>query len=166
MNDRLHIIAAVDRHGAIGRGGDLLFHISADLRRFKQLTSGHTVVMGRRTFESLPKGALPNRRNIVLTTRPDYTAPGIETAPNLDAALDMALSDPDAEVFVIGGASVYREAMDRSRHLHLTHIDAEGQAPDTYFPPVDTAQYRIEAQPIQTDPTTGVRYHFADYTRL
>ena len=76
----LSIIVAVDRQGGIGRDGDLLYHISADLRRFRQLTTGHSIIMGRRTFESLPKGALPDRRNIVISRNPAYSASGIETA--------------------------------------------------------------------------------------
>ena len=94
----IRIIAATGRDGAIGRRGDLAFHISADLRRFKTLTTGHTVVMGRRTFESLPKGALPRRRNIVVTRNPAFSAPGAECAPSLEAALAMAAS-PQTDTF-------------------------------------------------------------------
>ena len=79
----MNLIVAIDRKGAIGKGGDLLFHISADLRRFKALTMGNTIVMGRRTFESLPKGALPGRQNIVVTRQPDYAAPGVDVAHSL-----------------------------------------------------------------------------------
>ena len=86
----LTIIAAVGRDGAIGRGGDLAYHISADLRRFKALTMGHSLIMGRRTFLSLPGGALPGRRNIVLTRDPGFSAPGVETAPSLADAVAVA----------------------------------------------------------------------------
>ena len=83
----ISIICAIADNRAIGYKNDLVYHLRADLRRFKQLTTGHTVLMGRRTFESLPKGALPNRRNIVLTRSKDFQAPGAEVFPSLDAAL-------------------------------------------------------------------------------
>ena len=138
----MKIIVAIDRRGAIGRKGDLLYHISADLRRFKALTSGQTVIMGRRTFESLPKGALPNRRNIVVTRQTGYTAPGIETAHSLDAALAMA-AEGTGDTFVIGGAEVYRQALPRARELYLTVIDAETPDADTFFPHIELDRYRI-----------------------
>ncbi len=137
----MKIIVAIDRKGAIGRGGDLLYHIGADLRRFKTLTIGHTVIMGRRTFESLPKGALPNRRNIVVTRQSAYSAPGIETAHSLEAALAMA-SD-DSEAFVIGGAEIYRQALGLADELLLTVVDAETADADTFFPPIPLDDYRV-----------------------
>ena len=91
----IHIIAAVARNGAIGLDNKLLYHMPADMRHFKELTTGHTVVMGRNTFESLPKGALPNRRNIVLTRNAAYTAPNIEVFPSLKEALQACQTDPE-----------------------------------------------------------------------
>ncbi|MCM1067567.1 MAG: dihydrofolate reductase [Muribaculaceae bacterium] len=137
----MNLIVAIDRKGAIGRKGQLLHHISADLRRFKALTTGHTVVMGRKTFESLPKGALPNRRNIVVSRTPAYSAPGIEVAQSLDAALAMAGED----AFVIGGAEIYRQALPKARTLHLTVIDAESDDADTFFPAIPLDDFRVEA---------------------
>lgn len=158
------IIVAVARDGAIGRRGDLAFHISADLKRFKALTTGHTVVMGRRTFESLPKGALPDRRNIVVTRNAAYTAAGIETAASLDDALAMAAGD---EIFIIGGGEIYRQAIDRADRLEITEIDAPCPDADTFFPPVDPAVWHLAAADAPaTDPRTGVPYRFATYTRL
>lgn len=157
------IIAAVAHDGAIGRNGDLAFHISADLKRFKALTTGHTVVMGRRTFESLPKGALPNRRNIVVTRNAAYGAPGIETAASLDEALAMAAGD---EIFIIGGGEIYRQAIGMADRLELTEIDADCQGADTFFPTVDPAQWQpVSATEPDTDPRTGTPYRFATYTR-
>lgn len=157
------IIAAVAHDGAIGRNGDLAFHISADLKRFKALTTGHTVVMGRRTFESLPKGALPNRRNIVVTHNAAYSAPGIETAASLDEALAMAASN---EIFIIGGGEIYRQAIGMADRLELTEIDADCQGADTFFPAVDPAQWQpVSATGPDTDPRTGIPYRFATYTR-
>lgn len=157
------IIAAVAHDGAIGRNGDLAFHISADLKRFKALTTGHTVVMGRRTFESLPKGALPNRRNIVVTRNAAYNAPGIETAASLDEAMKMAAGD---EIFIIGGGEIYRQAIGLADRLELTEIDADCQGADTFFPTVDQAQWQpVSATGPDTDPRTGTPYRFATYTR-
>lgn len=157
------IIAAVAHDGAIGRNGDLAFHISADLKRFKALTTGHTVVMGRRTFESLPKGALPNRRNIVVTRNATYGAPGIETAASLDEALDMAAGD---EIFIIGGGEIYRQGIGLADRLELTEIDADCQGADTFFPTVDPTQWQpASATGPDTDPRTGTPYRFATYTR-
>src|SRR5574344_1290931 len=105
---QITIIVCIARNNAIGLRNSLLYHLRADLRHFKELTTGHTVLMGRRTFQSLPKGALPNRRNIVLT-RQDITFPGTESFPSLTEALSHCT--PDEHVFIIGGASVYKEAL-------------------------------------------------------
>lgn len=137
------IIVAIDRRGAIGRGGDLLFYIKDDLRRFKALTMGNTLVMGRRTFESLPKGALPGRRNIVVSRNTAYTAPGIEVAPTLEAALALAAAGP-GDTFVIGGVQIYAQALAKADVLELTVVDAEAEAPDTYFPAIPLDDYRVE----------------------
>lgn len=137
----MNIIVAIDRRGAIGRNGDLLFHISADLRHFKAVTTGHTVVMGRRTLESLPKGALPNRRNIVVSRNAAFEAPGAETATSLDAALAMAGDD----AFVIGGADIYRQALPKADALYLTVINAEGENADAFFPPIPLDEFFIES---------------------
>ena len=114
------IVAITAGKGAIGRKGDMIYHISDDLRRFKALTTGHTIVMGRRTFESLPKGALPDRRNIVITRNADFTAPAVETAFSLEEALKMA--EADGEVFVIGGGQIYAQALPLADKLEITLI--------------------------------------------
>lgn len=101
MRPEIVIIAAVARDGAIGRRGDLLYHISADLRRFKELTMGCPVIMGRKTFESLPKGALPGRRNIVITRNSAFSAPDTETAVSLDTAVTN-IENSAKVCFVIG----------------------------------------------------------------
>ena len=158
------IIAAVTADMGLGRRGDLLYHISADLRRFKSLTMGHPIIMGRNTFESFPNGALPGRRNIVITSRHDYSAPGVEVYPSLEAAIAATRGD---DCFVIGGGRVYRDAMPLADRLELTHIDAPSpEGTDTYFPIVDADTWHCTAreQP-STDPRTGVSYTFATYDR-
>ena len=140
----IHIIVAIDRHGAIGRGGDLLFHLRDDLRRFKALTMGNTLVMGRKTFESLPGGALPGRRNIVITRDAAFAAPGVETAASPAEALGMAAAGP-GDTFVIGGGQIYAAMLPETDILDLTVVDREGEGADTYFPEVNLDGYRIAA---------------------
>ena len=117
---RVNIIAAVARNRAIGKDNKLLYWLPNDLKRFKQLTTGHTIIMGRRTFESLPKGALPNRRNVVVS-HTLTELPGCDVYPSLDAALSNCSANED--VYVIGGASVYEQALPLADRLCLTEID-------------------------------------------
>lgn len=134
------IIVAIDRRGAIGSRGDMLFHLRADLRRFKALTMGGTLIMGRKTFESLPKGALPGRRNIVVSRNESFSAPDVERAASLEDALAMA---GDARIFIIGGAQIYRQALPYADALEITAIDAEGADPDTFFPEFSIGDYTV-----------------------
>lgn len=158
------IIAAVGRDRAIGRNGDLVFYVREDLRHFKALTTGNTVVMGRKTFESLPKGALPNRRNIVITRQADFMAPGTERASSLEEALSMASGE---EVFIIGGGEIYRQAIGVADRLELTYIDADTSDADTYFPEYQTGEWREESRSEEmTDEKSGVRYRFICYCRI
>lgn len=118
----INIIAAITNDLGLGRQGQLLFHISADLRRFKALTMGHPIIMGRNTFESFPNGPLPGRRNLVITSNPDYNHPGIEVYHSLEEALSAV--DCNDDCFIIGGGRVYRDAMPLADRLLLTHIEA------------------------------------------
>ncbi len=127
----LSIIVCIAQNNAIGLNGGMIYHQRADLKRFKGLTTGHTVIMGRKTFESLPKGALPNRRNIVLT-RGDGVFAGAETFPSLQEALQHC--GDDEKVFVIGGSSVYREALPLADVLNLTLVHHTPSEADTFFP--------------------------------
>ena len=128
----ISIIVAIAQNGAIGYKGDLIYHLSADLKRFKALTTGHTVLMGRKTFESLPKGALPNRRNIVLTRQQGASFPGTEVYPSITEAL--AHCTLDEKVYVIGGAQIYSQALELADELEITLVhDTPAQA-DTFFP--------------------------------
>lgn len=160
----INIIAAVDRRMGIGYQNKLLFWLPNDLKRFKALTTGNTIIMGRKTFESLPKGALPNRRNIVLSSRCETTCPGAEVFPSLEKALSSCR--PDENVFIIGGASVYRQALPLADALRLTEIDAEAPCVDAYFPDVapDVWQEKSrESHPI--DEKHPCPYAFVDYIR-
>lgn len=158
----LHLIAAIDRCHALGYRNRLLFHLPADLRRFKELTTGHTVVMGRRTFESLPKGALPHRRNIVIT-RGQHAWPGTEVCCSLEAALEAAAGE---EVFIIGGATVYAQALPMADILHLTEIDAVAPEADVFFPPIDRQIWHEKRREAHcADDRHAVAYAFVDYVR-
>lgn len=164
----IKVIAAITSDRGLGHNGQLLYHISADLKRFKNLTMGHPIVMGRNTFESFPKGALPGRRNIVITSNPEYSAPGIETFPSLREALEAANSNhPTSEVYVIGGGRVYNEVMPLAHELCLTLIDAQSpDDTDTYFPEIDPSIWQLtDITDSDTDPATGVSYCFATYKR-
>ncbi|MDE6556540.1 MAG: dihydrofolate reductase [Duncaniella sp.] len=142
---------------AIGDRGDLLYHISADMKRFKALTSGHPVVMGRKTYESLPKGALPDRRNIVLTRNPEWTAPDVETVGSLDEAL--RLCSDAGQIFIIGGAELYRQALPMADSLELTLVNAEAPDADTRLP--ELGEIDIPAPGVwDIDPRSGVEYAF------
>lgn len=170
------IIAIVARDGAIGRGGDQPFHIRDDFRRFKALTLGHPIIMGRRTFQALPGGALPGRRNIVVTRSASWNAPGVETAPSLEAAIALARNrqtdsqptteNPD-EIFIIGGGEIYRQALPLADTLYLTEVNADVPDADTFFPDIDPSDWRpAEISPAFTDPRSAVTYRFATYRRL
>lgn len=160
----LNIICALAENGAIGNQGGLLYHLSADLKRFKNLTSGHTVLMGRKTFESLPKGALPNRRNLVVSRQAEYAAPGIEVFHSFDEALKACSADD--EVYVIGGESMYAAALPLANRLCLTHIHATPAEADTYFPDYDPEEWVLEAEERhEADEKNAQPFSFADYRR-
>ena len=160
----LSLIAAVAANGAIGFENKLLYWLPNDLKRFKALTTGHTIVMGRRTFESLPKGALPNRRNVVLSRNADFIAAGAEVYPSLEAAL--ATCGADEEVYVIGGASIYAQALPFARRLCLTLVHDTPAAADAFFPWLNPSDWRVENEERHsTDERHAFNYTFIDYVR-
>ena len=160
----LSIIAAIDRRRGIGYQNKLLFWLPNDLKRFKALTTGHTILMGRRTFESLPKGALPNRRNVVLSTNPSMVFPGAERFTSLDEALRHCAADE--QVYIIGGASLYNQAMSLADELCLTEIDAEAPQVDALFPEIDPDLWvEKERVPQPKDEKHPYDYAFVTYQR-
>lgn len=158
---RLSIIVAVARDGAIGKDKDLLWHLSSDLKRFKQLTSGHSIVMGRKTYESLPNGALPNRRNIVVS-RHLNALPGCEVCTSLEEALQR--TEDEQEVFVIGGGEIYRQSLARATDLHITIVEAEYPEADTFFPTIDWADWSLQHSEVvaidERNPLASTYYHY------
>ncbi|MBO4599882.1 MAG: dihydrofolate reductase [Bacteroidales bacterium] len=167
----LSIIVACAQNMAIGKDNDLLWHISADLKRFKSLTSGHTVVMGRRTFDSLPKKPLPKRRNIVLTHDHEFqydvppTATGtLEVAHSIPQVLKMVQGEE--ETFVMGGGALYREFLPLVNNLYVTWVYEDFDA-DVFFPVIDSSVFRqVSLSERQLDEETGLWFAYADYVRI
>lgn len=157
----ISIIAAVARNRAIGYENKLIYWLPNDLKRFKTLTTGHTIIMGRNTFLSLPKGALPNRRNIVLT-RSQKAFPGCDVYTSLEEAL--AHCDKDEDVYIIGGASVYRQALPLADRLCLTEINDTPKKADTFFPPYDDWK-EISREDHEKDERHEYEYSFVDYIK-
>ena len=166
------IIAAVAKNRAIGYKNKLIYWLPNDLKRFKVLTTGHTIIMGRNTFLSLPKGALPNRRNIVLS-RSAFTSPSVKDAlndlyPGCDvySSLEEALKHctPDEDIYIIGGASVYRQALKIADRLCLTEINDTPEKADTFFPPYD--DWKEESrEDHEKDERHEYEYSFVDYIK-
>jgi len=156
---RVSIIVACDRNGTIGADGGMPWHLPDDLKRFKKLTMGKPIVMGRKTYESIGK-PLPGRRSIVVTRRGDFRAPGCETVRSPDAALEAAL--PADEAFVIGGGEIYTALIDRADAIYMTLIDAE-IAGDTTFPAIDAAEWSLVDRK-DHPPDDRHRYGFAFLT--
>ena len=157
----ISIIAAVARNRAIGYENKLIYWLPNDLKRFKALTTGHTIIMGRNTFLSLPKGALPNRRNIVLT-RSQKAFPGCEVFASLEDALAHCANDED--IYIIGGASVYRQALPLADRLCLTEIDDTPEKADTFFPSYDSWK-EVSREDHEKDERHEYAYSFVDYIK-
>lgn len=160
---RLQIVAAVARGGVIGRDGGLPWRLPEDLARFRDLTTGHAVVMGRRTWDSLPDRfrPLPDRRNVVLTRSPSWLDDGAERAGSLEEAL--ALLAAEERVFVIGGGAIFAEALPLADDLHLTEIDLDVDG-DAYFPDWDRQAFE-ELSREERVAADGTPFAFVSYRR-
>ena len=155
------IIAAVAKNRAIGFENKLLYWLPNDLKRFKALTTGHTIIMGRNTFESLPKGALPNRRNVVLS-RTTKELPGCDIFPTLEEAIQSC--QPEEDVYIIGGARVYEQAIKFADRLCLTEIADTPREADAFFP--DYSDWKVETKEAHPkDEKHAFEYAFVDYVR-
>lgn len=136
----LSLIVAIDKNNAIGKGNKMLTHLPDDLKYFQKVTSGHSVIMGRKTFESLPKGALPNRRNIVISRDKDLELEGCEVVNSIDEAI--AITMPEDEVFVMGGGTIYKETIGWADKLYITHIHHAFEGAEVYFPKIDEQEWK------------------------
>ena len=158
---RISIIAAVGANNrAIGKTGALLWRISDDLKRFKALTTGHTVIMGRKTFDSIGK-ALPNRTNIVITRNPDFKAEGVIIAKSLEDAIQKSIG---GEVFIIGGGEIYKQALPLADKLYLTLVESDVEG-DVFFPDWSKDFTKEVFREERIDPKTGLRYAWVDFER-
>ena len=160
MNRTLTLIVATDRNNGIGINNTLPWRLPEDLAFFKRITSGHAIIMGRKTFDAIGR-PLPNRRNIVVTRNTAWAHAGVETTNSLDQAVAIAGED---EVFIIGGAQIYRDAISLADRLIVTEIDAEF-ACDAFFPPVDAAQWQLESRETHHSESNGWDYSFVMYRR-
>lgn len=155
------IIVAIAKDNAIGKDNQLLCHLPGDLKHFKEITTGHTVIMGRNTFFSLPKGALPNRRNIVLSPD-DEQFPGCETAHSIEEALTLCAREEKA--FFIGGAMIYHQTYPLVDKLYLTRVDADFEA-DTFFPEIDYSSWKLISSEKHDATAETPAYTYENYIR-
>jgi dihydrofolate reductase len=158
---RISIVVAYSVNRVIGAGGKMPWHLSDDLKRFRALTMGHSIIMGRKTWESLGR-LLPGRRHVVVTRKLGYKIPGATVVGSLNEAL--ASCADEAEVFVIGGGEIYSLALPLAQRLYVTEIDAEFTG-DTFFPAIASGQWQETAREPFVDTSTGLRYAFVTYDR-
>lgn len=160
----ISIIVAIAENYAIGKKGDLLCHMPTDLKHFKDITSGKTVMMGERTFFSLPKHPLPNRRNIVLTDVAGKTFEGAEAVYSIDEMVKCIQGEEEA--FVLGGGMVYRQMMPLTDKLYITHIHHSWEDADTFFPEIKESEWKLlNAEHHFADEKNPYNYTFATYGR-
>ncbi len=159
----IQAIVAIDGNGAIGRQGDLLCHLPADMKHFKEVTMGHSIVMGRKTFESFPRRPLPGRQNIVITRNADWQYPGVTVAHSVEEAIAAAQTDT---VFIIGGAQVYEQALPLVDVLHLTQIHARWASADAFFPALDPDEWQeVSREHHQSDHRNAYEFDFVTLKR-
>lgn len=158
----LSMIVAAAEDGAIGRGGDLIWRISADLKRFKAITMGHTIIMGRKTWDSLPKGALPGRRNVVVTRDEAFAAVGADVYHSLEEAV---ASCNGQEAFIIGGAQIYGQSLPMVERLYLTKVFASYSDADAHFPMLNDDEWEVVNEEAVEQTADGLNYQFVDLKR-
>ncbi len=160
---KISIFVAIAENYAIGKDNDLLWHISKDLIRFKQLTKDHFVIMGKRTYFSLPTRPLPHRTNLVITDVPDEQIDSCLMAYSIEDAIGKM--DPENENFVIGGGSIYRQFMPYAQKLYITRVHKDFEA-DTFFPEISPEDWKLtESQLVDDDPQNEFTYSFEIYER-
>lgn len=162
IHENISIIVAIAQNFAIGKNNDLLFHLPNDLKRFKEITTGHPVIMGRNTFLSLPKGALPKRRNIVITDNADEKFEGCEMVFSVDEAVKAVKND--SEAFIIGGGMIYRQFFPVAGKLYLTIVHRDFEA-DTFFPEIDFSKWTELSREDLSDEKNGFNYSYVNLIR-
>ena len=162
ITSNISIIVAIAQNFAIGLNNELLFHLPEDLKRFKKITTGKALIMGRRTFYSLPKAPLPNRRNIVITDVEGETFDGCETVGSIDEAIKLIQNEP--EVFIIGGGMIYRQFYPLAGKLYLTVVHKDMDA-DTFFPTIEYDEWHETAREDLFDEVNNFSYSYLDLVR-
>ena len=161
----ISLIAAIGKNNELGKNNTLLFNMPADMKFFRDTTRGHTVIMGRKTFESL-KAPLPNRRNIIITRDKEYKKDGIELVHSLEEAINL-FKNTTEEIFVIGGAEIYKQALPLADKLYITHIDAEDKDADSFFPEIiPIAWNEIKHEEHKKDADNPHDYIFSIYDKF
>ncbi|QNR23061.1 dihydrofolate reductase [Croceimicrobium hydrocarbonivorans] len=159
----LTLIAAMAQNRVIGKDNDLIWHFPEDLKRFKKLTSGHAIIMGRKTYESLGR-PLPNRKNIVITRQADYKAEGCLMASNMESAIELAKEDN--QPFIVGGAEIYKQALPFAKTIELTLIKADYEG-DTYFPEFDPEVWKLaRGEKKEADDKHAHPFEFQTYKKI
>ena len=161
-NQVVTLIAAIGANNEIGKDNKLIWHLSDDLKRFKKLTSNHSIIMGRKTFESFPK-ALPNRTNIVITRDKHYKAENATIVNSLEEALD--ISKEDQQPFIIGGGEIYKQALDLAQKIELTQVHETFDA-DTFFPELNNSWKEVSREDCYKDEKHDYNYSFVTYVRI
>jgi len=161
---KISIIAAIGKNNEIGKENKLLWHLPADLKHFKEITSGHPVIMGRKTFESIGK-ALPNRRNIIITHDTTYKADGIEVAHSINEACGLCKNEN--ETFIIGGAEIYKDAISFADKLYITEVDGQDKDADAFFPEIIPIVFGEEKREAHiADEKNPLNYSFVEYKKF
>jgi dihydrofolate reductase len=160
---KISIIVAIAQNYAIGKDNQLLWHLSEDLKRFKRITNGSIIIMGRNTYLSLPKRPLPNRINVVISDVPDDYFEGAETVGSIEQALEYCSAEKES--FIIGGGSIYRQFMPLATKLYITKVHKDFEA-DTFFPDIDDEEWElVEESDVQVDKNNSLQYSFLTYRR-
>ena len=160
----MNAIVVVDRNWAIGRDNDLLFSLPTDMKRFRSLTLGGTVILGRRTLDSFPGGKpLPRRKNIVITRCADFHREGAVVVSNLQAAMEAAADTPQDHIWVIGGGSIYAALLSKCRRAYVTRVDAAAEGADSFFPNLDKLPGWVVDSISDPVAENGLTYRFYDY---
>jgi dihydrofolate reductase len=162
IHNNISIIVAIAENFAIGKNNDLLFHLPNDLKHFKEITTGKTIIMGRNTLLSLPKWPLPNRRHIVITDKKDDNFPGCETVFSIDEAIEKVKDEPEA--FIIGGGMIYRQFFPLAGKLYLTVVHQPFEA-DIFFPEVIYSEWDEVSREDFYDEKNGFAYSYINLER-
>jgi dihydrofolate reductase len=158
----LSLIAAVGKNNELGNGNKLLWDLPAEMKYFRATTSGHPVIMGRKTHDSIGR-ILPNRRNIIITRDPSYAKEGVEVAHSIEEAVTL-LEDEEGEAFIIGGAEIYKQSMPFADKLYITHVDGTFEA-DAFFPAIDSSWQKVSEEKHEQDTENEYSFTFTEYKK-